>query len=129
MAGRDEHRPQQNRHVVAVARPQFQHPPGRMQELHAINVPGIPDIPPDPIEEDADFSPSVLGRHTVQAEDLNGFLADIKILGSLANQPADHSRGDQRAPCSLGHPADCDSRRDESVAECDHSQHTQNIFH
>jgi hypothetical protein len=99
MACCSQHRTQEDRHIVAVAGPQFQHAPGGMEQLGAQNVACIPDIPANPIEYCEDFPKPILCRNPITPEYVDGFLSDQKILGPFANQLGDHLR---RCECTGG---------------------------
>src|SRR6266542_442518 len=79
----------QNRHVVAIARLQFEHPSGRVQQLDLENVARVADVAPDPIEESADFAEAIFGTRAVSAEDLDRLLPHVKIFRALADQLRD----------------------------------------
>ncbi len=92
MPGRQQHGSQQNRHVVAVAGLEFQHSSGRVQQFHSKNVARVPNVASNPIEECTNFPVSILGRNSIVAKDLNGFLSDHEILGSFLNHSGDDAR-------------------------------------
>src|SRR5499426_4920689 len=119
-----QHGAEQNRHVVAIARLQFEHPSGRVQQLDLENVARVADVAPHPIEEGADLAEAILGARAVSAEDLYGLLPHVKIFRALADQLRDQTRSHQRPARPSRHAADDDARLDVSRTKLDHSSLT-----
>src|SRR5215472_4315232 len=129
VSGGNQHRPQQNRQVVAVAGPQLEHSPRRMQQFGPENVAGVTDVPAYPVEQRQHLARAVLGAYPVVAEDLDGLLPNVEILRALANQSPNEARSNQRARRTLGYPVDSNARYDESTAKLNHSQGTEYALH
>src|SRR5437867_253487 len=104
VTGRQQHRAKQDRHVVAVARPKFEHAPRRVQELDAEDVACVADVAAHPVEQRGDFAEAVLGRDAINPEDLDRALADIEIFCPLADELRDNARCRQRAGPALWDP-------------------------
>ncbi len=112
----NKHGPQKDCHVVAIARPQFQHPPSAVQQFHTKDIPRIPDVASHPVEQRPNLSDSVFGPNTIAAKDLNCLLADIEVLCPVLNQPSDQAGSDERPRCPFGDSVDSNARYDESTA-------------
>jgi hypothetical protein len=93
MSGRQQHRPQQNCHVITIARTQFQHSSRRVQEFHSEDVSRIANIAFDEIKERTSFPHSVLGGNPVSPKDFNRFLSNVKIFCACANELTNYFRG------------------------------------
>src|SRR6185369_15657729 len=122
MSGRKQHRTEQNRHVVAVARFQLEHPPRRVQQLHAKNVACVTDVSFHKIKERANFSESVLWRHLISTKYFDRFLSYVKIPGALLDQSRDYPCRHQCASRSSRHTQDPNARNDVSAGQLNHSQ-------
>jgi hypothetical protein len=128
MPGRHQHRAQKNRHVVAVAGSQFQHPPRGMQQFGMKNVSGVPDVPLNPFEDCEDFAESIFRPYTVSSKNLDRFLPDVEILRAVANQICDQIRSNQRSFWASWNPNNSDARHNKAVAQPNHSQDTQYVL-
>lgn len=115
-----EHGTKQYGHVIAIARFQFDHPPGGMQQLNLKNVSRVTDVSPHPIKERADFAETIFGPHVVIPKNLNGFLPDVKIFCAIADQTANQARCHQRPARPCGNAMDDNARNNEAWADIDH---------
>lgn len=122
-----QHGAEQNRHIVAIARLQFEHPPGRVQQLDLENVARVANVAPHPIEESADLAEAILGARAMSAEDLDRLLSHVKIFRAIADQTRDQTRSHERSARPSRYAADDDARLDVSRTETDHSSLTLSI--
>src|SRR5262249_17890930 len=119
-----QHGAEQNRHIVAIARLQFDHSSSRVQQLDLENIAGVADVAPDPIEEGADFAEAILGARAISAKNLDGLLPHIKIFRAVEDQLRDQTCSLWRPASPSRHAVDDDARLDISRAETDHSSST-----
>src|SRR5262249_53513748 len=106
----------EDRRVVAIAGPQFQHPPRGVKKLDAENVPRVPNVPLYPVVQSANFPKSILWANAGVAKNLDCFLANVKILRAALNHFSDHSRRHQRASIAARHFHESYFRNDEAIA-------------
>src|SRR5262245_29058298 len=114
MARGDEHRAEQNRHVVAVAGTQLQHSTRGVQRLDLEDVACVADVSAHPLEQRRDLAVTMLRRDAGNAEDLDRLLAHQKVLRALEHQSADDARRSQRSRLAAWHTENEDARRNES---------------
>src|SRR5687768_7056950 len=116
-----QHRPQQNCHVIAIAGTQFQHSSRRVQELHSEDVSRIANIAFDEIEERIRFTHSVLLADPVSPKDFDRFLSNVKILCACSNELANYFRCGQCAFRSSAHAYDLNPRNNIPAGQLNHS--------
>jgi len=95
-------RSQQDGHIVAVARAQFQNSSGRVQYLQPEGVLGVPHVLLYPLEQRLDLSQVIVGPDSPVEEDIYRLLSDIEILHTLTNQRLNVLEGLARAQISFG---------------------------
>lgn len=106
MSGRHQHRPQQDRHVIAIAGAQLEHSAGRMQKLNPENVSRVPDVPLDEIKERTNFTQPVLGLDSISPKNFYGLLPDVEVFRSILYQPGNNSGGGKCSLRAFGHTED-----------------------
>ena len=95
--GLDE-RAKHDRHVVAVAGLQFQHPPGGVEDLDPEGVFRITHVALHPPEQRIDLTQIVFGGHAALHQDVDGLLAHVKVARAIADETTDMRR---RGPGAL----------------------------
>ena len=95
--GFDE-RAEHDRHVVAVAGLQFQHPPSGMEDLDPEGVFRITHVALHPPEQRIDLTQIVFGGHAALHQDVDCLLAHVKIARAIADETSDMCR---RGPGAL----------------------------
>jgi hypothetical protein len=96
MPDRLQHRAQQDGHVVAVARAQFQHTLRRVQDLHPERVLGVADVLLDPLEQRLGLPQVIFGLDPPLEQYIDGRLAYMEILRTLLYEVDDMLDGLQR---------------------------------
>ena len=86
--GLDE-RAEHDRHVVAVAGPQFQHPPRGVEDLDPKRVFRVPHVALHPLEQRIDFTQIILGRHAARQQDVDRLLAHVEVARAIADETSD----------------------------------------
>ena len=89
--GLDE-RAEHDRHVVAVAGLQFQHPPGGMQHLDPEGIFRITHVTLHPPEQRIDLTQIVFGGHAALDQDVDRFLAHVEVARAIADETCDMCR-------------------------------------
>ena len=89
--GLDE-RAEHDRHVVAVAGLQFQHPPGGMEDLDPEGIFRIAHVTLHPPEQRIDLTQVVFGEYPSLQQDVDGLLAHVKVARAVANETSDMGR-------------------------------------
>jgi len=92
-----DERAEQDRHVVAVAGLQLQHPPGGMEHLDSEGVFRIPHVALHPPEQRIDLTQIVLGGHAALHQDVDGLLPHVKVARAIADETPDMCRRGPRA--------------------------------
>ena len=108
--GLDE-RTEHDRHVVAVAGLQFQHPPGGMEYLDPERVFRITHVALHPPEQRIDLTQIVLGGHAALDQDVDGLLAHVEVARAVADETSDMCRRGPGALDTARDAAAIDARR------------------
>src|SRR4051812_33399645 len=82
-----------------------------MKQFHPVDVPGVANIPADPIEERGDFAQPILRRDAVVAKDIDRALANDEVARSLFHQSTDQSCGVQRSSRARRDPKSMNARK------------------
>ena len=89
--GLDE-RAEHDRHVVAVAGLQFQHPPSGMKDLDPERVFRITHVALHPAEQRVDLTQIILGGYAALQQDVDRLLAHVKVARAIADETSDMCR-------------------------------------
>ncbi len=108
--GLDE-RAEHDRHVVAVAGLEVEHPPGRMEDLDPEGVFRIPHVALHPPEQRIDLTQIVLGGHAALHQDVDGLLAHVEVARAIADETSDVCRRGHGALETARDAAAIDARR------------------
>ena len=92
MADRLDQRAEHDRHVIAIAGLQLQHPPGRMEDLDPEGIFRITHVALHPPEQRIDLAQVVFSGDTALDQDVDRLLADVEVARALADQASDVRR-------------------------------------
>ena len=108
--GLDE-RAEHDRHVVAVAGLQFQHPPGGMEDLDPEGVFRVTHVALHPPEQGIDLTQIVFGGYAALEQDVDGLLAHVEVARAIADETSDMCRRGPRSLETARDAAAVDARR------------------
>ena len=108
--GLDE-RAEHDRHVVAVAGLQFQHPPGGMEDLDPEGIFRVTHVTLHPPKQRIDLTQIVFGEHAALQQDVDGLLAHVKVTRAVADETPDMCRRGHGALETARDAAAIDARR------------------
>lgn len=108
--GLDE-RAEHDRHVIAVAGLQLQHPPRGMEDLDPEGVFRITHVALHPPEQRIDLTQIIFGGHAALHQDVDGLLAHVEITRAIADETSDMCRRRHGALQTARDAAAIDARR------------------
>jgi hypothetical protein len=83
MAGGQKHCAQQNRHVIAIAGPKFEHPSRRVKQFDSKNIARVADVSFDEVKERANLTHAILWFYAGSSKDLDGFLPHVEVFRAI----------------------------------------------